>query len=154
MNSVQVNDHIDYYIAGPWFQPEQNDIIETIKRLLVANGVTFFSPKDEILFEPGITTPQEILDVNVAALKASDFCVVVTDGRDPGTMFEAGWCYAEGVSIIYLWLGGKPEDKFNVVLAASGAVCRSYEQLDAAIKDAEKTGQVKIKNWGEEMRYE
>lgn len=145
---------LDCYIAGPWFTPEQDEIIENIKMILKSNDQTFFSPKDDCLFDPQTMTPKEVLDTNIDALNMCDYVVCVTDGRDAGTLFEAGWSFANNIPIIYLWLGGKPEDKFNLVLAASGAVCRSYEHLEQAIDDRIWTGEVEIKTYGESLSYE
>ena len=144
----------DCYIAGPWFTPESMDIIETIKSLLTKIDQSFFSPKDDCLFDPATMSTSQVLDVNIAALQSTQYTIVVTDGQDAGTLFEAGWCYAMNIPIIYLWLGGKLEDKFNLVLASSGAVCRDFKQLEAAVQDYLSTGTVQIKNWGEDMTYE
>ena len=143
------------YIAGPFFNPEQLDIVETVKSTLFKQGLKYFSPKDECMYEPGVTTPEQVLEINVKALEQTDLTVCITDGRDPGTMFEAGWCYAKSIPIIYIWLGGLPGQKFNLVLAASGSVVRSYDQLDAALHEIKETGTFIRKNWSEEsIQYE
>ena len=143
------------YIAGPFFNSEQIAVIEQIKNVLHKSILNYFSPKDECMYVPGQTTPEEVLEVNLKALDETDLTICVTDGKDPGTMFEAGWCYAQNIPIIYLWLGGEPGQKFNLVLAASGSVVRSYEQLEAALTDIVVTGQFNRKNWSEEsMHYE
>jgi nucleoside 2-deoxyribosyltransferase len=144
-----------FYIASPFFNAEQLEIVETIKSILDNNKLPYFSPKDECMYKEGETTPEEILDMNMIGLAKTDICVCVTDGKDPGTMFEAGWCYAMAIPIIYVWLGGLPGQKFNLVLAASGSVVRSYEQLDRAIKEIKDVGVFIRKNWSEEkMDYE
>jgi hypothetical protein len=153
METIMKNPFI--YIAGPFFNPEQIQVIEDIKAVLDAQKLSYFSPKDECLYEPGKTTPEEVLDVNLEALERTDLTICVTDGKDPGTMFEAGWCYAKYVPIIYVWLGGLPGQKFNLVLAASGSVVRSYEQLNKALDQIKVEGYFIRKNWSEEgMHYE
>jgi nucleoside 2-deoxyribosyltransferase len=143
------------YIASPFFNAEQLNIVESIKDILDNNKLPYFSPKDECMYKEGETTPEEILDMNMVGLAKTDICVCVTDGKDPGTMFEAGWCYAMAIPIIYVWLGGLPGQKFNLVLAASGSVVRSYEQLDLAIKEIKDVGAFIRRNWSEEkMDYE
>lgn len=143
------------YIAGPFFNPEQVAIIEEIKRILDTGLLKYFSPKDECMYTPGKTTPEEVLEVNIKALRTTDLTICVTDGKDPGTMFEAGWCYSQGIPIIYVWLGGEPGQKFNLVLAASGSVVRSYAQLESALLHIIDTGTFIRKNWSEEsMHYE
>ena len=144
-----------FYIASPFFNAEQLNIVETIKSVLDNNKLPYFSPKDECMYKEGETTPEEILDMNMVGLAKTDICVCVTDGKDPGTMFEAGWCYAMAIPIIYVWLGGLPGQKFNLVLAASGSVVRNYEQLDLAIKEIKDVGAFIRRNWSEEkMDYE
>ena len=144
-----------FYIASPFFNAEQLNIVETIKSVLDNNKLPYFSPKDECMYKEGETTPEEILDMNMVGLAKTDICVCVTDGKDPGTMFEAGWCYAKDIPLIYVWLGGLPGQKFNLVLAASGSVVRSYEQLDRAIKEIKDVGAFIRRNWSEEkMDYE
>jgi len=143
------------YIAGPFFNPEQVRIIEQIKTNLGLSVLKYFSPKDECMYTPGKTTPEEVLDINLVALRKTDLTICVTDGKDPGTMFEAGWCYAKGIPIIYVWLGGEPGQKFNLVLAASGSVVRDFKQLDTAIEHIVSTGTFVRKNWSEEsISYE
>ena len=141
------------YIAGPFFNVEQTTVINNIRFILEELEVPFFSPKDECMYTPGVTTPEEVLDINVKALEKTTLLVCVTDGKDPGTMFEAGYCYAKGIPIIYVWLSGKKGQKFNLMLGASGSVVRNLIQMKDAILDYEQNG-FKRKNWGEEMDYE
>lgn len=117
------------YIAGPFFNPQQLAVIEDIKSILSDIKIPYFSPKDECMYEPGKTTPAEILDMNIRALHETTLLVCVTDGKDPGTMFEAGYSYANDIPILYVWLSGTKEQKFNLVLAASGGVVRSLGLL-------------------------
>lgn len=143
------------YIAGPFFNPAQIAVIEDIKKTLDLVNVRYFSPKDECLYQPGVTTPAQVLAENIHALKDTDLLLCVTDGKDPGTMFEAGWCYANTIPIIYIWLDGQPGQKFNLVLAASGSVVRSMRQLSQALADVLTTGEFVLKNWDEqEVHYE
>ena len=144
-----------FYIAGPFFNTEQTMTIETIKSILDYNKVEYFSPKDECMYKEGETTPEEVLEINIMGLSRTDVCICVTDGKDPGTMFEAGLCYAKDIPIIYIWLGGLPGQKFNLVLAASGSVVRNMEQLDRAVKEIKDLGVFIQRNWSEEkMIYE
>jgi len=143
------------YIASPFFNPYEVSIIEQIKDVLTKNALPFFSPKDDMLYNPGTMKPADVLQVNINALYSTDLTVCVTDGKDPGTLFEAGWCYAQGIPIIYMWLTGKKDQKFNLVLAASGAVVRSIEQLDRSIKEIKQSGVFEHKVWDDkEISYE
>jgi nucleoside 2-deoxyribosyltransferase len=144
-----------FYIASPFFNDYQLKVVEDIKSILDNNKISYFSPKDECMYKEGETTPEEILDMNLEGLNKTDVCICVTDGKDPGTMFEAGWCYAKEIPIIYVWLTGTPEQKFNLVLAASGSVVRNYEQLERAIREVDDMNVFVQRNWSEEkMTYE
>lgn len=126
------------YIAGPFFNPEQVAVIEAIKALLSTfkRMCTFYSPKDDSLYVPGKTDPQASFDMNVRKIYESSLVIAVTDGKDPGTLFESGYAYAVGTPIVYLWLTGLPGMKFNLMLAKSGiAVCRSWGDLNIVVED-------------------
>jgi len=143
------------YIAGPFFNQYETGIINRIKYILDTYRYEYFSPKDMLMFKPGVTTPEDILRANVNGLMKADLLVCVTDGKDPGTMFEAGWAFAKGLPIIYIWLTGTKGQKFNVMLAATGSVVRSLDQLCKALDDIRDTAQFSHKNWSdEEIQYE
>ena len=56
--------------------------------------------------------------------------VCVTDDKDVGTIWEAGYAFARRVPILYVWLGYEPHMKFNIMLAASGkTVVHTYEDF-------------------------
>jgi len=101
------------YIAGPFFNVEQITLINNIRFVIEEAGLDFFSPKDECMFVPGVTTPEEVLDINMSALNKSKLLVCLTNDKDPGTMFEAGYCYSIGVPIIYIWLTDVKHKKFS-----------------------------------------
>lgn len=84
------------YIAGPFFKPEQKDIIEEIENLLDAEGHFFFSPREFGVITDGLMTTERtkrIFDMNIRMVKACDMMIAVTDDFDPGTMFELGAFY-------------------------------------------------------------
>jgi nucleoside 2-deoxyribosyltransferase len=141
------------YIAGPFFNEEQTTLVNNIRNLLEELELPFFSPKDECMFTPGVTTPEQVLNINIRALETTEVLVCITDGKDPGTMFEAGWAYAKDMPIIYVWFSGKPGQKFNLMLGASGSVVRTMGQLKSALAEFYDIGFIR-KNWGEEMNYE
>ena len=64
--------------------------------------------------------PKEIFESNIVSIKASDIMVVITDGKDVGTIFEAGVAFREGMPICYLWVD---HDGSNclLMLAQSGS---------------------------------
>lgn len=116
------------YIAAPFFNDVQLNIVESIKAKLKSERVEFFSPKDESMFKQG-DNPKDILDLNCKAIQDAPYIIVVTDDKDVGTIWEAGYAYAIGKPIIYLWLGYDRTMKFNIMLAASGVVTHTYKEL-------------------------
>jgi nucleoside 2-deoxyribosyltransferase len=122
------------YIAAPFFNKFQIDIVDTIVDCLREDNVEFFSPKDECLYKEGDNV-LDILNQNLSAIKQSNAIIVVTDFKDVGTMFEAGYAYSIGVPILYIWLGHTPDLKFNLMLSASAAaVINNFEDLRKQIK--------------------
>lgn len=122
------------YIAAPFFRPYQVELVELIKLCCEQHGVEYFSPKDELLFQPGKMTPQEVIDKNVEALDRCDGVVAVTDGKDPGTLFECGYAYANHMPICYLWAVREPGQKFNIVLAATGSVAQTISHIGQCLE--------------------
>jgi len=122
------------YIASPFFNPKQIQIVEDIKEALTEIGVDYYSPKDENLFENFKNMdPKKIFEENVNNIVNKDAVVVVTDGKDVGTIFEAGFAYALGIPIIYVWLDRPEGAKFNLMLSQSGrTVVGSIEELKQA----------------------
>lgn len=117
------------YIAGPFFNATQLIIIELIKDTCKQAEMQFFSPKDESNFKQG-DDPKVVLQRNCDAIEDCNFIIAVTDDKDVGTMWEAGYAYACNKPIIYVWLGYKPDMSFNIMLAASGeAVVHDYKSL-------------------------
>lgn len=143
------------YLAGPFFNPHQLQVIEDLKEIIADCQFTVFSPKDECMFKQGVTTPEEVLNINLIGMRQAELMVVVTDGKDPGTMFESGWAYANQLPIIYAWFSGLPGQKFNLMLGATGSIVRNYAELRRSLHDAYSTGTVVRRNWNmEEILYE
>jgi nucleoside 2-deoxyribosyltransferase len=111
----------DFYIAAPWFTPEQFKRVEYIKRVLIEKSKTFYSPKDENLAYSmdSFERRKEVFEENLKAIYFSRCIISVTDDKDVGTIWETGYAYALNRPIIYFaeTLG---RNKFNLMLALSG----------------------------------
>jgi len=124
------------YIASPFFNEEQLERVKTIEKLLTSHDVEYFSPRRDTCVKPDSSDKERKLAFsdNLEAIRSSHFIIAVTDGKDVGTMFEAGYAFAEHVPILYFaeTLGDRP---FNLMLAMSGyfRICKSREQLDKSI---------------------
>jgi nucleoside 2-deoxyribosyltransferase len=123
------------YIAGPWFTPEQMNRLEAVKTSVLQAGAIYYSPKDECLFTNiNEMDPFNVVKANCDAIESVDFVIAITDGKDVGTMWECGYAYAKSIPIIYVWLSKEEGQKFNLMLAASGAVTYTLEELKKAIR--------------------
>lgn len=145
---------MDYqiYLAGPWFTERQAKILSDVKNILNKNKIKYFSPKDECLFVPGETTAEEILKQNIIAMDQCDYVLAITDGKDPGTLWECGFAFAKWTPVIYVWIDHEEGQKFNLVLSASGIrVCMNYDDINSAMKELNKTGMISSKQFEGDM---
>lgn len=139
---------INFYLASPFFNDEQIERIEFIEKLLEKNNLNYFSPRKDTYVKPKSSNKERIkaFNDNVEGIFFSDFVIVVTDGKDMGTIFEAGFAYGKNVPIIYFaeTLGDNP---FNLMLAMSGEIiCKSRKELTEVIKKIKKKGFINSKN--------
>lgn len=130
--------HYNVYLASPFFKPEQIERIEFIENLLEKYGYTVFSPRKEFVVKPNATSEdrKKGFKGNCKAIDNCDFVIAVTDGKDMGTIWEAGYAYSSGIPILYFaeTLGN---NDFNLMLAESGelGVCKSREELEIVLRD-------------------
>lgn len=123
------------YIASPFFNEEQLERVKHIEGMLRMYDFDYFSPRTDTYVKPDSNAieKQAAFNENVKAIENAYAVIAVTDGKDVGTMFEAGYAYAKDVPIIYFaeTLGDKP---FNLMLAQSGnAVCKSKGALTSLL---------------------
>ena len=120
------------YFASPFFNPEQVEREERLKAKLRDLGFEVFSPKEEYFCKPdeGDEVRQMVFDGNCKAIQECDILFAVTDGKDMGTIWEAG--YANGINfvvypskkkvIVYYCETLPKGGKFNLMLAQSGDI--------------------------------
>lgn len=108
------------YIASPFFNPEQLDRVRFIEGSLDKVGIEKFSPRLDTYVKPDSNDSErrKAFFENLKGIEQADFIIVVTDGKDVGTIFEAGYACAKQIPILYFaeTLGDKP---FNLMLAQS-----------------------------------
>jgi nucleoside 2-deoxyribosyltransferase len=124
------------YIAAPFFNPDQITRVALVETLLEKHGFTYFSPRKQSAIGP-ISSPEvrkHAFKQNVDGIEEAEFLIAVTDGKDMGTIFEAGHAYASGIPVIYVAFTIGKDGMFNLMLAESGkAACRTVEELEAAL---------------------
>lgn len=116
------------YIASPFFNEAQIERVEKLKEILDLLKIEFFSPKDEsnLKFKGDSVSGLEVFKMNIAEIRSCDIVVCITNGKDTGTLFEAGLAYGMSKSIFYLYDGG---ESFNLMLSNSGVAATSFEEL-------------------------
>lgn len=120
------------YLASPFFNAEQVDRIERVEEVLFSqDDYKTFSPRKEIVLHPDSSEEDRdhAFNENIKNLDNCDLVVCITDGKDIGTIWEAGYAFGKGKKILYFCetLNGNP---FNVMLAKSAyGIATSIEQL-------------------------
>lgn len=111
----------DFYFASPFFNPEQVEREERMIKHLRGLGFRVFSPKENCHLDAKASSKsrEDVFRTNCEAINRSRAVFAVTDGKDMGTIWEAGYAYGINKPIIYFaeTLG---ENKFNLMLAESG----------------------------------
>lgn len=111
----------DFYLASPFFNDEQIKREETIKKTLRGYGFSVYAPREHGIV--GSLASQEAVtstfNSNVEAIDNSKMVLAITDGKDMGTIWEAGYAYGNNIPIVYYaeTLGNNP---FNIMLSESG----------------------------------
>ena len=111
----------DFYLASPFFNDEQIKREESIKKTLRGYGFTVYAPREHGIV--GSLASQEAVtstfNSNVEAINNSRMVLAITDCKDMGTIWEAGYAYGNNIPIVYYaeTLGNNP---FNIMLSESG----------------------------------
>lgn len=111
----------DIYFASPFFNPEQVEREERMIKHLRGLGFRVFSPKENCHLDAQASqeSRDDVFGANCKAIQDSRAVFAVTDGKDMGTIWEAGYAYGLGKPVLYFaeTLGN---NKFNLMLAQSG----------------------------------
>ena len=130
------------YFASPWFTPEQEEREERLKAKLRSLGFDVHSPKETAVCGAisDHETRKAIFDGNINAIEDADIVFAITDGKDMGTIWEAGYAYGynerqrlagyEPIKIVY-YCETLGDGLFNLMLAQSGdIVITKFEDVD------------------------
>ena len=124
------------YFASPFFNEEQVEREERLKKALRATGMNVWSPKENCYLPPSATQSErdQVYSANIAHIELCDVVFAVTDGKDMGTIWEAGYAAGIGKPIIY-YCETLGTGQFNLMLAQSGnEVITEFEDLENKIK--------------------
>ena len=130
------------YFASPWFTPEQGEREERLKAKLRSLGFDVWSPKEEAICGEisDKETRDRIFNGNIDNISNADIVFAITDGKDMGTIWEAGYAYGynealkilgvPSIKIVY-YCETLGDGKFNLMLAQSGdIVFTKFEDVD------------------------
>lgn len=125
------------YLAGGWFTPEMEEEHTRIYNA-IKNDFNVFNPKLESL----ITATSSVNDMsktligNIEAIKDCDLVLVIYDRKDVGTIWEAGYAYANNKPILYYaeTLGNKA---FNLMLAKTGNFASNMSTLKTKLQSVD-----------------
>ena len=122
------------YLASGWFNPVQAEELTQLEEICDSRKwIDLASPRRIFVCPPDAPkeTQDATFDGNLHHIKTADFLIVNTRDKDIGTIWEAGFAFANDVPIVYFCGGLPPGAKFNLMLARSGVkVCTSYAQLE------------------------
>lgn len=140
MNDIK---NMKVYFASPWFNAEQAEREERVKGRLRELGFDVWSPKENCVVSPisDKRLRQEVFNDNCRNIAGCDIVFAITDGKDMGTIWEAGFAYGYGclkkafndkpIKIVYYCETLGPDGQFNLMLAQSGdIVIKNFEDLD------------------------
>lgn len=129
------------YFASPFFRPDQIEREERCKKKLRDLGYFVFSPKENVVVDGSFDAEarQKAFKDNIDNIVDADMIFVVTDTKDIGTIWEAGFAYGvklyrqnlPKIKVVY-YCETLPEGApFNLMLAQSGdIVITKFEDLD------------------------
>ena len=122
------------YLAAGWFNRIQDLELTQLEEICDSREwIDLASPRRIFVCPPN--APKETQDAtfegNLHHIEPADFLIVNTRHKDIGTIWEAGYAFANKVPIVYFCNGLPDGAKFNLMLARSGVkVCTSFEQLE------------------------
>lgn len=134
------------YLASGWFNPTQAEELTRLEEICDSRAwIDLASPRRIFVCPPN--APKETQDAtfegNLHHIKTADFLIVNTRDKDIGTIWEAGFAFANNVPIVYFCQGLPPGAKFNLMLARSGVkVCTSYDQLEDYLDRCAESGKL------------
>ena len=133
------------YIASPFFNEKQLELVKLIETTLNKNRIPYYSPRSEgtlgdMSEEERQAWKKSIYLKNVCNICDCSLMVAVIDDRDIGTIWEMGYATSAGKPIISL---SNSNHGLNVMLAESvQAHVLSVDDMMHAIMDPEYKGQL------------
>lgn len=126
------NNKVKVYFASPFFNDDQIEREERCKAKLRELGFKVWSPKENCIVTNNFSSEArtKAFQDNIKNIDNADIIFAITDGKDMGTIWEAGYAYAKDKLIIY-YCETLGDNKFNLMLAESGTIILlSFDEMD------------------------
>lgn len=127
------------YIAGPLFNEKEREFLEEINAVCRAIGISTYLPSQDggLLSQDN---DNEVFQTDIKALNKAAIVVASLNGVDvdSGTAFELGYAFAQGKKLFGLHTDFRtfsPTSEVNLMLLKSCVICRSLQELDAALRE-------------------
>lgn len=146
-NPYTIIKHPTCYVASGWFNPAQEEARQDILEVLEAEGISYFSPKDEVLVQPTASPKErkEAFKADTEAIKDCDFVIASTVGKDMGTLMEMGMSYAWKVPFIVYFPAPKGTPCNLMIAESAYRVAQTKEELHQIIQEL-KSDEFEFKN--------
>jgi nucleoside 2-deoxyribosyltransferase len=95
-SAYQLGKRPQVYLAGPFFDLAQVWLVEQARANLQDMGLRVFSPHHDI----GLGSAEDVVVKDIEAIQESDLILAITDGLDPGTIYEIGFARAINKPVI------------------------------------------------------
>lgn len=139
----------DFYLASPFFNDNQILRMKNVLKVLRDEGYEVYAP-----FEIGVVGDitdkkviNKIFNSNVEAIERSRIVIAITDEKDMGTIWEAGYARGKDIPVVYYCetLGKNP---FNIMLSESATgIFKNIESLKEAAKEGKFDKKEKIEKY-------
>ncbi len=96
------------YLAAPFFKPNEKKVVEKLEKEIEEVGFKLLSPRRSGVLldmspEHRKESARKIFSQNVIDIANCDIMIAVIDDRDPGTLWEMGFCYGLGMRPIFTY---------------------------------------------------
>jgi hypothetical protein len=121
------------YLAGPFFTLAQLWLIEQARSNLENFGLNVFSPYHDV----GHGSADDVVELDLEAIRQSDILFAVGDGLDPGTIYEIGYARARNIPVIVYCENESPDNQKMMVgsgcIISADYVSAIYKTFWAAV---------------------
>lgn len=113
------------YLAGPFFGLAQVWMVEEARQALRGMGLQVFSPYHDV----GHASAADVASKDLAAIRDADVLFAISDGLDPGTMYEIGYANSLGKPVV-MYCENESERNLKMM---NGAGCQIFDDFVSAI---------------------